>query len=62
MDENRCYVGYNPSTNAYSIGCDGKVQSGVGALMAQGFTVIVFGPASWDACAIYLRERGVQGW
>jgi len=48
--EQRCYVGVNTQSNAWSIACDQTYGTGSQVLTQQGYRNIVFGPRIWDEC------------
>lgn len=57
-----CYVGFNSANRSYSVACDSPGMSAAVALARAGFPQIVYGPATWDACAAYMRQVGAPGW
>jgi hypothetical protein len=56
------WVGYNPMTQRFSVSFDGFIQSGMGTLIQTGYTVMIQGPTTWDACAEFMKSVGAPGW
>ena len=53
----RCFVGFNNSTRRYAVACDGNDGSGPHKLTRAGYTSIVRGPATYQQCWNYARQR-----
>jgi hypothetical protein len=61
-----CSVGLKPGSDPadYGVGCDYALLGWMGedALKDAGYTDIVLGPATWDECAVFMREHDQPWW
>ena len=59
----RCFVGVSwDDQPRYAVACDGASASASVALSRGGFHTIAYGPATFEQCQRWLRDRGVPRW